>query len=253
MTIDKPAATQKDELRQLWIEAFGDEDAFLDAFYGTAYSEDRCRCIVIEGQIAAALYWMPCEHMGQKIAYIYGVATAKAHRGKGLCHTLMADTHRILKEQGYEGTVLVPQQPGLEALYGSMGYRGCCQIREFVCGPEISDLQLSRINAAEYANMRRRLLPDGGVIQEGVNLDFLAAQARFYAGHGFVLAARVEKDVLHGIELLGNTTVAPALVALLGCAEGKFRTPGDGKPFAMYRALGGSSLPAPAYFGLAFD
>lgn len=253
MTIDKPTQAQVPGLRQLWQEAFGDEDAFLDAFFTAAFSPERCRCIVIEETVAAALYWFPCIHQEQPVAYIYGVATAKAHRGKGLCHTLMADTHRILKEQGYAGTVLVPQKESLEALYASMGYTACSQIREFVCGPEISDLQLSRINAAEYAKMRRRLLPEGGILQEDVNLDFLATQARFYAGHGFVLAARVEKDVLQGIELLGNTTVAPALVALLGCAEGKFRTPGQGRNFAMYRPLGGSTLPAPSYFGLAFD
>ena len=253
MTIDKPTAAQTDGLRQLWKEAFGDEDAFLNDFFGTGFSPDRCRCITIEEEVAAALYWFPCLHQEKPVAYIYGVATAKAHRGKGLCHTLMADTHRILKEQGYEGSALVPQKPDLEALYGSMGYRVCCQIREFVCGPQISDLQLSRINAAEYAKMRRRLLPEGGILQEGPNLDFLATQARFYAGHGFALAARVEKDTLHGIELLGNTTVAPALVALLGCAEGKFRTPGEGRNFAMYRPLGSSQLAAPSYFGLAFD
>lgn len=253
MTIDKPTAADLQGLRALWQEAFGDEDAFLNAFFNIAYAEDRCRRIVIDGEVAAALYWFPCLHQEQKVAYIYGVATAKAHRGKGLCHTLMADTHRVLKEQGYEGTVLVPQEAPLEALYHSMGYHTCSQIREFVCGPEISDLQLSRINLQEYAKMRRRLLPEGGVIQEGVNLDFLATQARFYAGHGFVLAAHVKGDVLHGIELLGNASVAPALVALLGCAEGHFRVPGEGKSFAMYRPLLGSTLPAPTYFGLAFD
>lgn len=253
MTIDKPAAQQLPGLRKLWQEAFGDEEAFLDAFFGTGFSPDRCRCITIENEVAAALYWFSCLHQEKPIAYIYGVATDRAHRGRGLCHTLMADTHRILKDQGYEGTVLVPQKEALEALYRSMGYALCGQIREFVCGPEISDLQLSRINPTEYAKMRRRLLPEGGIIQEDVNLDFLATQARFYAGHGFALAARVEKDTLYGIELLGNTTVAPALVALLGCAEGKFRTPGQGRNFAMYRPLGGSTLPAPSYFGLAFD
>ena len=253
MIIETLTSEHEASLLKLWQEAFGDDDTFLEAFFSTAYSADRCRCIMLDGEIAAALYWMPCEHQDQKIAYIYGVATAKAHRRKGLCHTLMADTHRILKEQGYEGTILVPQKEDLEALYGSMGYAFCSQIREFVCGPEISDLQLSRIHVSEYAKMRRRLLPEGGILQEEANLDFLATQARFYAGHGFALAARVEKDTLHGIELLGNTTVAPALVALLGCAEGKFRTPGEGRNFAMYRPLGGSQLAAPSYFGLAFD
>ena len=253
MTIEKPTAAQVTGLRLLWKEAFGDEDAFLDDFFGAGFAPERCRCITIEEEVAAALYWFPCLHQEKPVAYIYGVATAKAHRGKGLCHTLMADTHRILKEQGYEGVVLVPQKEDLEALYGSMGYSFCSQIREFVCGPQISDLQLSRIHVSEYAKMRRRLLPEGGILQEDANLDFLATQARFYAGHGFAMAARVEKDTLHCIELLGNATVAPALVALMGCAEGKFRVPGPGRNFAMYRPLQGSALTPPTYFGLAFD
>ena len=253
MIIETLTSEHEASLLKLWQEAFGDDDTFLEAFFSTAYSADRCRCIMLDGEIAAALYWMPCEHLGKKIAYIYGVATAKAHRRKGLCHTLMADTHRILKEQGYEGTILVPQSADLEALYDSMGYSVCSQIREFVCGPQISDLQLSRINTVEYAKMRRRLMPEGGVLQEDVALDFLATQARFYAGHGFAMAAQVQGDVLYGMELLGNTSVAPALVALMGCGEGKFRTPGEGRNFAMYRPLSGSTLPAPTYFGLAFD
>ena len=145
MIIETLTSEHEAGLLKLWQEAFGDDDAFLEAFFSTAYSADRCRCIMLDGEIAAALYWMPCEHQGKKIAYIYGVATAKAHRRKGLCHTLMADTHRTLKEQGYEGTILVPQSAELEALYSSMGYSVCSQIREFVCGPQISDLQLSQL------------------------------------------------------------------------------------------------------------
>ena len=252
MIIETLTSEHEASLLKLWQEAFGDDDAFLEAFFSTAYSADRCRCIMLDGEIAAALYWMPCEHQGKKIAYIYGVATAKAHRRKGLCHTLMADTHRILKEQGYEGTILVPQSADLEALYGSMGYSVCSQIREFVCGPQISDLQLSRINTVEYAKMRRRLMPEGGVLQEDVALDFLATQARFYAGHGFAMAAQVQGDVLYGMELLGNTTAAPGIVAALEAELGEFRIPGDEFPFAMYYPLT-ANCPEPGYFGLAFD
>ena len=35
-----------------------------------------------------------------------------------------------------------------------------------------------------------QFLPQGGVVQEGANLDFLEKQARFFAGHDFLLAAR---------------------------------------------------------------
>ena len=51
MTIDKPNADQIAGLRQLWKEAFGDEEAFLDDFFGTGFSPDRCRCITIENDI----------------------------------------------------------------------------------------------------------------------------------------------------------------------------------------------------------
>ena len=30
-------------LRELWKKAFGDTDEFLDLFFSTAYSPDRCR------------------------------------------------------------------------------------------------------------------------------------------------------------------------------------------------------------------
>ncbi len=253
MTIDRPAPGQETALRALWKEAFGDPDSFLDTFFETAYSPERCRCVTLDGVLAAALYWLDCEYMGQKLAYIYAVATAKAFRGRGLCHTLMADAHRVLKDQGYAGALLVPQSEKLETLYGSMGYRSCTQIREFVCGPQISDLQVTRVHKEEYARLRREMLPSGGVVQEGAALEFLASQARFYAGNGFLLAGAVQKDVLYGLELLGDVSVAPALVALLGCAKGQFRTPGAGKPFAMYRTLGDAVFPAPAYFAFAFD
>lgn len=253
MIIKNPTAGNVLGLRQLWKEAFGDPDTFLDAFFGTAYDPQRCRCMVEGDTVVAALYWLPCEYMEKKVAYIYAVATAVEFRGKGLCHTLMADAHRVLREQGYEGVILSPQCEKLETLYSAMGYRCCCQLREFVCGPQISDLQFNRADLDSYTRLRRSFLPEGSVVQEGVNLDFLATQAKLYVGNGFLLAARVEGDTLIGLELLGDVSVAPALVAALGCGEGRFRTPGCGNNIAMFRPLGGSALPAPGYFGLIFD
>lgn len=253
MTIDRPTARQLPQLRALWQEAFGDTDAFLDAFMTTAMSPDRSRCVTEDGALAAALYWFDCEYLGEKLAYVYAVATAKAYRGRGLCHALMEDTHALLQEQGYAGTILVPQSEELCGFYETMGYRLCTQVRQFVCGPEIGDARLCHIDTAEYARLRRELLPAGAVLQEGETLAFLQTQAKFYAGPGFVLAAAVDGDTFQGIELLGDVTVAPAIVSTFGCAQGNFRTPGVGIPFAMYRPLGSKDLPAPDYFGLALD
>ena len=251
MKIDFPRPEQIPLLRRLWTEAFGDGEEFLDLFFENGFSQNRCRCVEIDGQIAAALYWFDCGFEGRKIAYIYAVATAKAFRGKGLCAALMENTHRILTQMDYSGAVLVPGDGGLFRMYGKMGYKICSQISELTCSPGEKAAVLRSVDAREYALLRRKLLPAGGVIQEGENLAFLEKLTSFYAGADFVFCAATEKGALHVPEFLGDITAAPAITAALGAAEGFFRHPGQERPFAMYRSL--SDAPAPQYFGLAFD
>ena len=249
MRIEHP--TEIGPLRVLWKQAFGDSDAFLDSFFATAFAPHRCLQATKDGALAAAMYWFDCEINEKKIAYIYAVATDKDFRRQGICHKLMAKAHEILKNQGYSGTILVPGEPALEDLYAAMGYRSCTHLREVFCarGPEPAALR--PIDGAEYARLRRELLPENAVIQEGESLSFLATQAEFYAGTHLLLAARRQGDTLFGLELLGDITAGPGILTALGCAEGQFRTPGQGRPFAMYRSL--DSTPAPAYFAFAFD
>ena len=76
MKIDYPAQEQIPKLRRLWKEAFSDNDGFLDAFFSKAFAPDRCRCVTVEGEPAAALYWFDCQLEGQPVAYIYAFATA---------------------------------------------------------------------------------------------------------------------------------------------------------------------------------
>ena len=249
MRIDHP--TQIGPLRDLWKQAFGDSDAFLDSFFATAFSPNRCLCATEGDALAAAMYWFDCQVNGQKIAYIYAVATDKSFRRQGICHKLMAKAHEILKSQGYSGTILVPGEPALEDLYAAMDYRVCTQLREVVCARGPEPVPLRPIDAIEFARLRRELLPENAVIQEGPSLSFLAAQAEFYAGTHLLLAARRDRDSLFGLELLGDITAAPGILTALGCAQGQFRTPGQGHPFTMYRPLDGT--PAPAYFAFAFD
>jgi len=96
MKIDYPLESQIGGLRLLWKEAFGDTDALLDVFWSTAFAADRCRCITIDDEVAAALYWFDCRFDDRPIAYIYAVATAKAQRKQGLCRKLMEDTRNLL-------------------------------------------------------------------------------------------------------------------------------------------------------------
>jgi len=251
MIIDAPRPGSVEMLRMLWKEAFGDSDAFLDAFFSTAFRPEYCRCVFVENVPVAVLYWFNCTCRGKKLAYIYAVATSEKHRGQGLCRSLVQDTHACLKVQGYSGAVLVPGDSGLAVMYRTMGYEQLCQVREFDCCAGVP-VPVRRVDAGEYAVLRRQLLPADSVVQEGANLEFLQSFAQLYAGDGFLLAAQRQGDTLTGMELLGDVAAAPGILTALGCTEGHFRTPGAEKNFAMYHSLD-SNVPAPAYFGLAFD
>lgn len=229
MRIDFPTKEQLPQLRQLWQEAFGDTDAFIDHFFDTAFSFDRSRCGMEDEKVVAALYWFDCFAYGEKHAYLYAVATAESCRGQGLCRALMEDTEKVLIARGYAGAILVPGDAGLSQMYGNMGYRFFGG-REEVTGI-VETGKLTRVETPRYAALRRSLLPPGGVIQEGENLSFLEGLADFYAGDDEVLAVSKEDG-----EIIERLEKGKAL--------------GGEEPFAMCKPFGDNK--APAYFGFSF-
>ncbi len=250
MNIDYPAQAQTEGLRRLWQEAFGDTDAFLDRFYAQGFAPDRCRCVTVDGKVAAALYWFDCSLDGRLLAYLYAVATAKAFRKQGICRALAENTHSHLKYLGYAGAVLVPEGKDLFGMYEKMGYAPFGGIREISCRASDIPATLRKLDAGEFAALRREYLPAGGIRQEGDSLAFLGSVADFYAGEDFLVTVSRE-EAFFAPELLGNADAAPGILAALGKESGTFRTPGMEQPFAMYHSL--SDAPVPTYFGLAFD
>lgn len=240
-----------EQLRLLWKTAFGDGEEWISSFFSTAYSPDRCVTVREGERIAAALYWLDCEYAGQRLAYMYAVATHPDFRGRGMCRELMEKTHARLTELGYAGSLLMPAEEDLRKMYAKMGYTDCCNVSEFACFPA-APVPLRRISRGEYACLRRKFLPEGGVIQEGESLAFLETYARFYAGKDFLLAASADGKQLSGVELLGNRDAAPGILGTLGYETGRFRIPGEEIPFAMFRPLR-PGVKRPKYLGLVFD
>lgn len=252
MKFEHPGREQIRQLIQLWKEVFGEYDGFWDLFLGTAFLPDHCRCITQGGQPIAGLYWFDCSCGSDKIAYVYAVVTDPRHRGKGLCRKLMENVHTLLKEQDYASVMLVPADAELRKMYRKLGYENCTTIGELSCPAGEAAAGIRSIGTEEYAVLRRKLLPEGSVLQEGLQLPFLAAQARLFAGEDFLLAAYPEGDTLHGMELLGNPEAAPGILRALGCAAGKFQIPGTQKPFAMIHKLTEHAA-TPTYLGFSFD
>ena len=240
------------DLRKLWQQAFGDSDETLNAFFATGFSPDRCHYLKENDTVVSALYWFDCQLNGQKLAYLYAVATDEKYRGRGLARRLIEETHEILKNKGYAGAILVPGSRELFDMYGKLGYQVAGTVRQFFVVQGAEQTPLQEITAEEYARLRKEYLPQGGVVQEGALLAFLGTYARFYKGADFLLSATRDDGQLIAQELLGNTDVAPGILQALNLPKGCFRTPGTHREFAMYLPLT-ADCPAPGYFGLALD
>ena len=204
-----------------------------------------------ENTVAAALYWFDCVCQGEKMAYLYAVATDNAYRGRGLCRALMADTHTHLENLGYSGAILVPATEELQQMYGKMGYLPGTRVTEWTCLPGDEPVELQVLSGEDYERRRRELLPPGGVLQEGAMTALLGDQCVLLGGQGFLLAGWLKDGVLHSEELLGDPAKGPGILKSLGAEKGIFRMPGEETLFSMYCPLTGK-CPTPGYFGIAF-
>lgn len=243
MTIEfrPPRPGEEPRLRDLFTEAFGDE-GFTGLFFSRGYSPDRCLAAFDTG-LLGALHWFDCRLEGQRAAYLYGIAAFHDCRGRGIGSGLIRAALAELDRRGYGAVFLVPAEESLFGYYTRFGFRPVSTVREETVTAG-TPVPLRELTAGEYAALRRTLLPEGALVQEGPCLELLGGYARFYATP-HALAA-VSGDTVW--ELLGNRNEAPGLIAALGLPAAAVRTPGEGRPFAM-----GTGAAGPVYLGLALD
>ena len=252
MTIKSPENNDIPALRQLWKAAFGDADAFLDKFFATGFSFDRCRIITVDGALAAGLYWFDCLWGDKKIAYLYAVATDSAYQNKGLCRALMEDTHCHLRQVGYKGAALVPGNEGLFSLYEKFGYRSFCPMETKEVPNKEPAVSLQEIDADTYNTLRRNFLPADSLLQEGATLCFLATFAKFYQGSNCLFSAYKENRTLFICEYFGQENLLGNIAKATGAEFAVARIPGGDQPSAMYLDFQDEPL-LPAYLGIPLN
>lgn len=252
MIIKSPDLDHIPALRNLWKQAFSDSDAFLDAFFSLGFSTDRSRCLILDGQLAAMLYWFDAQWDGKKLAYLYAIATDQAFQNRGLCHRLMENTHNILKEAGYAGCVLVPASQSLFCFYGSLGYLPFGPVDCFTCTPSQSPVQLQQISWETYAQLRPRYLPADSILQDAQTLRFLASYTSFYVCEECLFCGSMDENRFIAQEFLGNPVHAASITCALQAQSGHFRTPGAENPMAMICLFSPDSK-LPGYLGLVLD
>ena len=247
MTFREARPSDRTALTTLWQEAFGDPVSFIDLFFESGFAPERSRVAEQDGTLCAMLYWFDCQLGEEKHAYIYAVATYKAFQGRGIANALMEDVHQHLENNGYDGAILSPGSESLFRFYGRMGYRTVGWIGEGEYTPS-EPLAIRKISEAEYAALRRELLPANGVLQEGANLSYLSRFANLYAGEGF-LAAVTQVSVA---EFLGDRAKISGLLGALGMEKAAVRYPGKDRPMVMGLHFRKSDFPEIS-FGFPFD
>lgn len=246
MIIENPRQQDIPALRTLWQQAFGDTDAFLDDFFSLAFAPERALVAKEQNEILGALYWLDCEAYGKTMSYVYAVATEKKRQGQGICKALMAEMHDCMTKAG-KGSILVPADDGLRDFYRRLGYQNFGGMDEAIYFAGDMPIFAEKLTADAYAQRRRQLLPEGGILQEGAFLPFMDAQMDFYGGEGWLLA--IQKDFAP--EYLGDKRLLPGILKALCLPQVRVRYAGE-MPFAMCRGIEEEN-PKMKYFAFALD
>lgn len=115
--------------RRLWMEAFGDEEVFVDRFLIRHYRQERMLSIEEEGNLCSMLHLIPFQSGDYRIGYLYGVATAPEKRGRGYASTLIRQAIEKGHQEGLDGLMLIPADEDLRTFYGRFGFAGDYPIR----------------------------------------------------------------------------------------------------------------------------
>lgn len=236
--------------RKLYEEAFPSEDAaFTDALF--AYGFPQHLVAMSEGgELLSMLFALPypivTENGPVTAHYLYAVATAKAHRGKGYAK-------KLLRRVAARGTpvFLRPMSPSLFDFYQSAGFTPVSPHREWSGDAAAGDTNgFSHLSKEEYLTARDGFLqpPYCRMTTDFLTLSFSIGGAVGLPGS---FAALYEKngDTVFFKEWWGDPALAPRAATFLGATHFHARTSDkNGTPFGV-----GIDLPQDTVFLAALD
>lgn len=236
--------------RALYDEAFPGEDArFTEALFALGYPKH----LVAMGEgkdLASMLFALPYDIVTEtgtvEANYLYAVATAKAHRGKGYAKKLL----RRVAERGIP-VFLRPMSPSLFDFYKAAGFVPFSPYREWQGTAKEGDTTaFTLLSKEEFLAARDKFLkpPYCRMTKDFLSLSFSLGGAVGLDGRFAALFERNESTVLFK-EWWGDVTLAPQAAKFLGADKFMARTPDkDGTPFGV-----GIGIPEGTVFLAALD
>ncbi len=122
MQIIHPVRAQRKELFALWEEAFG-ADVCRERFFAELFCEKNSLCAVEAGAVIGVIHTVPyvlyTPNGEQQARYLYGVATKKECRGRGVFTALH---ERLVQTADCDCLFLIPETIALRSFYRKFGY-----------------------------------------------------------------------------------------------------------------------------------
>lgn len=110
------------QLRELWIDTFGDDRSTIDHFFVRHFDPALCFTHTVAGRVVAMLYVVPLISAQSRVAYIYAVATSADFRRQGIASALMSSALRSIEQAGFDYAALIPADSYATRFYERFGF-----------------------------------------------------------------------------------------------------------------------------------
>ena len=135
--------SRKQELTELWVEAFGDGEEFISSFLDAYMIPEYNVPVVLEenGKIASMFYLIEFDlysnrkNLG-KCAYLFAAATKKEYRNKGCMSELIKYAVELYKNRGFKAIFLFPQNQNQKLFdyYAKFGFENIFSAKKIIVG-----------------------------------------------------------------------------------------------------------------------
>lgn len=175
------------DLKNIWHKCFGDDDNYMDMFFGGRYRLGKCLVYFKDSTPAGMLImyngkiFMP--NTKKSACYIYGVATHPDYQKQGISTKLLQKAIEIADENNQTAT-LAPATPDLINFYSKRGFYPSFHIKqfEFKASPSKINVEILPLNSAEYQSMRNEYLADTAHFHWGDNIIGYAVSENIFCG-----------------------------------------------------------------------
>jgi N-acetylglutamate synthase-like GNAT family acetyltransferase len=121
LKIRRATTQDRNTIKELWIDFFGDPEEYIDFFLFRRYKEENCALLEENGEVIGMAHLLPCKIAPNFDAlYWYAVGIRSDKRNQGYFRRFVTDLLKNSQKNGYYN-VCMPR-PGLEHVYQKFGF-----------------------------------------------------------------------------------------------------------------------------------